>query len=61
MRWHLGNEWLKKEWERHNNLSLTGITILYYTWDDVHFRAQEVEAEIKEMLRSLPDLVSDAF
>ena len=50
VRWHLGDAWLKKEWKQHNDLSLSGITVLYYSWDDVHFRPEEVEAEIRQML-----------
>lgn len=61
IRWHLGDEWLKKEWERHNNLSLAGITVLYYTWDDVHFRADDVLNEIKEMLFARSCLRLGAF
>jgi very-short-patch-repair endonuclease len=50
VRWHLGNKQLDEDSDRHNDLSLVGLTLLYYTWDDVHFREQEVEDEVTEML-----------
>jgi very-short-patch-repair endonuclease len=50
VKWHLGNEWIKRDMERHNALTLSGITMLYFSWDDVTLRAVEVEAEIREIL-----------
>ena len=52
LRWHLANDWIKKDWARHNALTRSGLTMLYYSWDDVHFGANEVEAEVREMLAS---------
>lgn len=53
LRWHFGEERWKKDLARDRHLSLQGWTILYFTWDDVCFRPQEVEAEIRAGLQML--------
>ncbi len=50
-RWH-GPSRLNSDMARHRKLTLDGWTILYFTWDDVVFRPQEVEAEIRTALAS---------
>ncbi len=49
-RWH-GPGRLNADLARHRHLQRLGWTILYYTWDDVVFRADEVLAEIEDFLR----------
>lgn len=49
---HFGKEAAIADQARHRDLILAGWTILYYTWDDVVFRPEEVEAEIRLFLAS---------
>lgn len=55
IRWHLANDWLQKDVERDRRLKKAGWTILYYTWDDVHFRSEEVEEEVRSFLFRCPN------
>ncbi|MGH2731029.1 MAG: type IV toxin-antitoxin system AbiEi family antitoxin domain-containing protein [Actinomycetota bacterium] len=50
IKWHMGEEPLKKDLRRDRRLKLMGWTILYYSWDDVVFTPDKVEAEIRELL-----------
>lgn len=54
IKWHLAREWLQKDVERDRRLKRSGWTLLYYTWDDVHFRAGEIESEVRSFLLHPP-------
>lgn len=49
-RWHAGAEAIKSDSRRHRDLTLAGWTVLYYTWDDIKFRPQEIVREISDFL-----------
>jgi very-short-patch-repair endonuclease len=51
LRWHFGEEKLKKDLARDRRLSAIGWEVLYYTWDDVHHNPNAVTAEIAAFLR----------
>ena len=53
IRWHLGNEKAKKDLSRDRNLKRAGWTMLYYPWDDLRFRSDDVRAEILEIRTQL--------
>lgn len=44
-RWHMGRH--NADAKRDRRIRLLGIEILYFTWDDVCFRADEVTEEIR--------------
>ena len=49
--WHFGLSPHDSDAERHNDLTLAGIRMLYITWDQVSFRPEEVRATILEGIR----------
>lgn len=49
-KWHAGAEALKQDSRRHRDLTLAGWTVLYYTWDDIRFRGDELVQEISAFL-----------
>ena len=53
IRWHLGNERAKQDLARDRWLKRWGWTTLYYAWDDLRFRPDEVAAEVLEVRDSL--------
>ena len=48
--WHFGDSKHDEDAERHNDLTLLGIRMLYFTWDEVNFRPGLVEAKIRRAL-----------
>jgi very-short-patch-repair endonuclease len=49
--WH-GTERLDPDMARHRDLTLMGWTILYFSWDDIVFRPDEVARDIRAALAS---------
>ncbi|MGH2729377.1 MAG: endonuclease domain-containing protein [Actinomycetota bacterium] len=56
IKWHMGEEPLKKDLRRDRRLKLMGWTILYYSWEDVVFTPDKVEAEIRQFLSKFSSL-----
>ena len=52
IRWHLGNEALKRDSARMRRLSLAGWLILPFCWDDVVLNPDGVRREVEEALHS---------
>jgi len=50
--WHFGDDPHNDDADRHNALTLLGFRMLYLTWDEVHFRPDDVEAKIRLALRT---------
>jgi hypothetical protein len=48
--WHFGDAKHDEDADRHNDLTLLGIRMLYFTWDEVSFRPGLVEAKIRRAL-----------
>jgi hypothetical protein len=49
--WHFGKSPHDRDAERHNDLTLAGIRMLYITWDHACFKPDEVRATILEAIR----------
>jgi hypothetical protein len=49
-RWHFGDSAHDKDAERHNDLTLEGIRMLYVTWDQAMFRPNDVEAKVRRAI-----------
>lgn len=56
--WHFGDDPHDSDADRHNDLVLAGIRMLYFTWDEVSFRPDEVEAKIRRAIAQ-PSLFRD--
>lgn len=50
LKWHAANGWLKRDVRRHRALMKAGITVLYFTWEEVFFEPERVEREIRQAL-----------
>lgn len=50
IKWHMGEERFKRDLARDRRLKLLGWTILYFSWDDVVFNPDRVEAEVHAAL-----------
>ena len=55
-KWHIGRH--NADAKRDRDISSTGIEVLYFTWDDVCFRATEVEREIRAAISRRSTLFS---
>lgn len=53
IRWHLGAEKAKKDLKRDRRLKRCGWTMLYYPWDDLRFRSDDVRNEILDVRTQL--------
>jgi len=50
LRWHFGDDRWNRDLARHDRLTLLGIRMLYYTWDQVTFEPERVEHEVRTAL-----------
>jgi hypothetical protein len=50
--WHFGKHPHDHDAERHNNLTLAGIRMLYITWDEATFKREEVRAMVCRAISS---------
>jgi len=48
--WHFGARPHGSNAKRHNDLTLAGIRMPYFTWDEVSFRPDEVEAKVRRAI-----------
>ena len=53
IRWHLGVDKNNKDLVRDRWLKRAGWTTLYYSWDDMRFRSEDVRREVLEVRSSL--------
>ena len=58
-RFHLGKTAWERDLARHNRLTASGWTILYFTWTDVLKRSQRVATEIRRFLGAPQTLFVD--
>jgi very-short-patch-repair endonuclease len=53
LRWHMGRERWQRDLVRDRKLKGVGWTMLYYSWDDIHLRSDDLRSEILEIRASL--------
>jgi very-short-patch-repair endonuclease len=53
LRWHMGRERWQRDLVRDRKLKRAGWTMLYYSWDDIHLRSDDLRSEILDIRGSL--------
>jgi very-short-patch-repair endonuclease len=53
LRWHMGQERWQRDLVRDRKLKRAGWTVLYYSWDDIHLRSDDLRSEILDIRGSL--------
>jgi hypothetical protein len=53
LRWHMGRERWQRDLVRDRKLKRAGWTMLYYCWDDIHLRSDDLRSEILDIRGSL--------
>ena len=53
IKWHMGQARWQYDITRDRRLKGIGWTLLYYSWDDLHLRADEIAEEIARVRASL--------
>lgn len=53
LRWHMGQERRQYDLVRDRRLKGVGWTMLYYSWDDIHLRSDDLRSEILDIRASL--------
>jgi very-short-patch-repair endonuclease len=53
LRWHMGRERWQRDLVRDRKLKGVGWTVLYYSWDDIHLRSDDLRSEILDIRASL--------
>jgi hypothetical protein len=53
LRWHMGRERWQRDLVRDRKLKRAGWTMLYYSWDDIHLRSDDLRFEILDIRASL--------
>ena len=53
LRWHMGRERWQRDLVRDRKLKRVGWTMLYYSWDDIHLRSDDLRTEILDIRTSL--------
>jgi very-short-patch-repair endonuclease len=53
LRWHMGRERWQRDLSRDRKLKWARWTMLYFSWDDIHLRGDELKAQILDIRSSL--------